>query len=153
MCLLLCSISGGREVHHMTSSSAWGRQDERAFYSSLFISQGCQYLTKYSCLWLWVTGLRLLHLQMLHNILIANIHIFSHCLPQLPHTFCSRAKVQVPWWIMLLCPMLESPSISYCQEGWLLSHILVCESFWKEGTSIQTPGGQRHSITPLWGHP
>ena len=124
-----------------------------SLYSFLFINWGCQYLTKYSGLWLQVTGLRLLHLQTLHNILVVNVHKFLHCLSQLPHTFCPRAKVQVLWQIMLFCPMLETPSISYCQEGWLLSHILVGKSFWKEGTSIQTLGGWRHSIAPLQGCP
>ena len=122
-------------------------------YSFLFINWGCQYPTKYSRLWLWVTGLRLLHLQTSHNVLVVDIHKFSHCLSQLPHTLCPRAKVWVLWQIMLLHPMLETLSVSYCQEGWLLSHILVGESFQKEGASIQTLGGQRHSIAPLWGCP
>ena len=116
-------------TYHFAQSQGWGGTPydlifslggdrmRGTFYSSLFISQGCQYLTKYSHLWLWATGLRLLHLQVLHNILIANIHIFSHCLPQLPHTFHPRAKVWVPQQIMLLHPMLETPSVSYCQEG------------------------------------
>ena len=153
MYLLLCLISGGEEVHHMTHLQPGGDRMRGAFYSFMFVRQGCQYQTKYSRLWLWATGLRLLHLQISHNILIANIHIFLHCLPQLPHTFCPRVKVWVPWQIMLLCPMLETPSISYCQEGRLLSHILVGKSFPKEGASIQTLGGQRHSITLLWGCP
>ena len=137
----------------MASSSARGRQDEGGLYRFLFVNWGCQYPTKCSHLRLWVTGFRLLHLQTSHNILVVNIHNFSHCLLQVPHTFCPRAKVWVLWQIMLLCPMLETPSIRYCQESWLLSHILLGKFFWKEGTSIQTMGGQRHSITLLWGCP
>ena len=122
-------------------------------YSFLFINWCCQYPTKYSRLWLWVTGLRPLYLQILCNVLVANSHKFLHCLLQLPYAFHPRAKVQVLQWIMLLCPILETLGISYCQEGWLLSHILVGKSFQKEGTSIQTPTGWRHSVPPLQGCP
>ena len=100
-----------------------------------------------------MTGLRALHLQTLHNVLVADSPKFLYCLSQLPYAFCQRAKVQVPWWIMLLLPILETLGVSYCKECWLLSHVLVGEFFQEEGTPIQTLGGQRHSKPLLWGHP
>ena len=78
-------------------------------YSPLFINQHCQHLTEYSHLWLWLTGLRHFHLQSLHDVLVANSHKFSHGLSQLHYAFCQRVKVWVPQWIMLLCPILETP--------------------------------------------
>ena len=80
----------------------------------------------------------------MHNVLVADSHKFLHCLLQLPYTFCQRAKVRVPQWIMLLCPVLETLGISYCKECWLLLHVLVGEFFQEEGTPIETLGHHSH---------
>ena len=123
-----------------------------SLHSSLFINWGCQYPTKYSHFQLWVTGLRLLHLQISHNVLVANSHKFSHCLLQLPYNFCPRTKVQVLRQIMLLCTMLET-------ENKLLSGGLAVVSHpgrqvFPEGRCFYSnSGGPEVQYTPALGMP
>ena len=81
--------------------------------------------------------LRFLHLETLHHIFPGDIHKLTN---GLPHTFSQRVEVWIPRQIVLLCPVLEAPTISYCQKDWLLPYVLVGEFVWEVGLSIQTLG-------------
>ena len=109
--LFLCSTSGSGEVHHITSSSAGGNRVRGGLCSFLSIDCCWQYLTEYSRLRLWVSGLRAPHLQTLGNISVAESHELLHHLLQLPYTFCQGAKVWVSWQITFLHPILETLGI------------------------------------------